>query len=204
MSSAKRPIRARLDAEQRREQILQAAAGIIAQRGYYGFGIQELARQCGITNAGLLYYFGTKERLLIAMLEDRDRRDAVAVHSIAGLTGQRDTHIGLSLKQLFKVLRAIVQRNSSQPEFVRLYTVLRTEALDQAHPARQYFVEREAATLEAFARMVAPHVVAPHSTARQLKALMNGLEDQWLRADFGFNLVTEWDRGVVLLLPRPT
>jgi AcrR family transcriptional regulator len=204
MPPAKPPVRARLDADQRREQILQAAAGIIAQRGYYGFGIQELARQCGITNAGLLYYFGTKERLLIAMLEDRDRRDAVAVHTIAGLTGQRDTHIGLSLNQLFKVLRAIVQRNSSQPEFVRLYTVLRIEALNQAHPARRYFADREAATLDAFARMVAPHVAAPRSTARQLKALMNGLEDQWLRADGGFNLVAEWDRGVALLLPRPT
>jgi AcrR family transcriptional regulator len=204
MSLAKRPIRSRLDAEQRREQILQAASRIISQRGYYGFGIQQLARECGITNAGLLYYFETKERLLIAVLEDRDRRDAIAVASIAGLTERRDTHIGLSLEQIFKVLRAIVQRNSTQPEFVRLFAVLRAEALNQTHPARKYFVEREAATLDAFARMVAPHVPAPRSTARQLLALMSGLQDQWLRADQGFKLVTEWDRGVALLLPRPT
>ena len=138
------------------------------------------------------------------MLEDRDRRDAIAVHSIAGLTEQRDAHIGLSLVQVLKVLRAIVQRNSTQPEFVRLYAVLRAEALNQAHPARQFFVDREAGTLDAFARMVAPHVPSPRASARQLKALMNGLEDQWLRADCGFNLVTEWDRGVALLLPRPT
>jgi AcrR family transcriptional regulator len=204
MSSAKRLPRTRLGAEQRREQILQAAARIIGQRGYNGFGIQELARECGITNAGLLHYFGTKERLLIAVLEDRDRHDAVAVTSIAGLNGQRDTHIGLSLKQILKVLRAIVQRNSTQPEFVRLFTVLRAEALNQGHPAQQYFLDREAATLDAFARMVAPHVAAPRSTARQLLAFMCGLQEQWLRADHNFNLVTEWDRGVALLLPQPT
>ncbi len=81
------------------------------------------------------------------MLEDRDRRDAIAIHSIAGLAEQRRAHIGLSLSQLFKVLRAIVQRNSTQPEFVRLHAVLRAEALNQAHPARQFFLDREAATL---------------------------------------------------------
>jgi AcrR family transcriptional regulator len=204
MSSARRPPRTRLGAEQRREQILLAAARVIGQRGYNGFGIQELARECGITNAGLLHYFGTKERLLIAVLEDRDRRDAVVVTSIAGLNEQRDSQIGLSLEQILKLLRAIVQRNSTQPELVRLYTVLRAEALNQGHPAQQYFVDREATTLDAFGRMVAPHVVAPRSTARQLLAFMCGLQEQWLRAEHEFNLVTEWDRGVALLLQPST
>ena len=31
---------------------------------------------------------------------------------------------------------------------------------------------------------------------------MCGLQEQWLRADHDFDLVTEWDRGVALLLPR--
>jgi AcrR family transcriptional regulator len=204
MSTAKLPVRERLDGELRRAQILEAALRLISQRGYYGFAIQELARQCGISNAGLLYYFGNKEGLLIALLEDRDRRDAAAVASIAGLTGQE--HYGaLSMEELLKVLRAIVVRNSIQPEFVRLYSVLRAEALNHAHPARQYFVDREAATLDAFGSMVARYVAAPLATARQLLALMSGLEEQWLRADHGFDLVAEWDRGVAQLLPlKPT
>jgi AcrR family transcriptional regulator len=65
------------------------AIRIIGQRGYAGFGIQELAQRCQLTNAGLLYHFGSKDRLLIALLEDRDRRDAVA--SIVGLAGQRNS-----------------------------------------------------------------------------------------------------------------
>jgi AcrR family transcriptional regulator len=200
MSTAKLRIRERLDGELRREQILEAATRLISQHGYYGFAIQELARQCGITNAGLLYYFGSKERLLIALLEDRDRRDAAAVHSIAGLTGQ-EAPADLSLEELLKVLRAIVERNSIQPEFVRFFVVLRAEALNRAHPAWQFFADREAATLDAFARMIAPHVAEPISTARQLLAFMSGLEEQWLRADHGFDLVAEWGRGVARLLP---
>jgi AcrR family transcriptional regulator len=204
MSTTKLPVRERLDGELRRAQILEAATRIISQRGYCGFGIQELARQCGITNAGLLYYFGTKEGLLIALLEDRDRRDAAAVHSIAGLTGQENQG-EFSVDEILKVLRAIVARNSIQPEFVRFYAVLRAEALNHAHPARQYFVDREAAALDSFSRMVAPHVAAPLATARQLLAFMSGLEEQWLRADHGFDLIAEWDRGVAQLLPlNPT
>ena len=126
--------------------------------------------------------------------------DAAAVASIAGLGGQ-ERHGELSMDELLEVLRAIVVRNSTQPDFVRLYFLLSAEALNPSHPARQYFVDREAATLDAFARMVGPHVAAPLATARQLLAFMSGLEEQWLRADHGFDLVAEWDRGVAQLLP---
>ena len=88
---------------------------------------------------------------------------------------------------------------------MRFYAVLRAEALNHAHPARQYFVDREAAALDSFAHMVAPHVSSPFATARQLLAFMSGLEEQWLRADHGFDLIAEWDRGVAQLLPlNPT
>jgi AcrR family transcriptional regulator len=202
MSTAKSPARERLDGDLRRRQILAAATRIISQRGYYGFAIQEVARQCGITNAGLLYYFGSKEQLLIALLEDRDRRDAAAVTSIAGLAGQQ-TPGAPSLDDVINVLRAIVERNSTQPEFVRLYAILRAEALNRAHPAWQYFVAREAAAFDAVARMIAAHAAEPRSTARQLLAFMGGLEDQWLRAEHAFDLVAAWDSGVARLLPSP-
>jgi AcrR family transcriptional regulator len=199
MSTAKLPVRERLDGELRRAQILEGATRIISQQGYNGFAVQELARRCGITNAGVLHYFGTKEGLLIALLEDRDRRDAAAVHTLAALTGQ-ENHGELSLDKVLRVLHAIVARNSVQPEFVRLYAVLRAEALSHAHPARRYFIEREAAVLNAFACMIAPHVAMPHATARQLLAVMSGLEDQWLRVDHGFDLIAEWECGVARLL----
>jgi AcrR family transcriptional regulator len=192
--------RVRPERDVRREQILDAAIRIIGQRGYNGFGIQELAQRCDLTNAGLLYHFGSKDRLLIALLEDRDRRDAEAVTSVLGLAGLR-AGTKLTLDTVFKLLRAIVARNAAQPELVRLYTVLSAEAMNHAHPAREYFLAREAATLDVFASMIAPHVPQPRSTARQLLAFMSGLEQQWLRTNQGFDLIEEWDRGIVSLLP---
>ena len=190
-----------MDSELRREQILEHAARIVSQRGYYGFGIQELARDCGLTNGGLLYYFGSKEGLLIALLQDRDRRDTEAIAAAAGLS-EHDSRKRLSLEEVIKLFRAMVKRNSAEPELVRLYTVLRAEALNRGHPAREYFLAREAKALEAFTQMVTPFVKHPSSTARQLLVFMNGLEEEWLRTDQGFELLTEWDRGVALLLPR--
>ncbi len=112
-----------------------------------------------------------------------------------------DGHL-LDERKCCRVLRAIVERNSIQPELVRLFVVLRAEALSQSHPARQYFADSEAATLDKAVRMVATHVAESLSTARQLLAFMSGLEEQWLRAAHGFDLVAEWDRGVARLLPR--
>ena len=49
------------------------------------------------------------------MLEERARRDAAAVASAAGLTGQ-DQHVELSMEELLEMLRAIVARSSIQPD----------------------------------------------------------------------------------------
>jgi AcrR family transcriptional regulator len=200
MSRAKKNARTRMDSDLRREQILEQAVRIVSRSGYYGFGIQELAQQCGLTNGGLLYYFGSKEGLLIALLEDRDRRDAEAIAAAAGFSSH-DPKRKLSLEEVFKILRSIVKRNSLQPEILRLYAVLRAEALNRGHPARDFFLSRESGALQAFAHMVAPFAKHPLSTGRQLLVFMNGLEEEWLRTDQDFDLVAEWDRAVALLLP---
>jgi AcrR family transcriptional regulator len=185
---------------ERRRLILDQAATIVSERGYNGFGIQELASRCGLTKPGLLHHFPSKEELLIAVLRDRDRRDEIAVvaatqDAAEGVTGERP-----SLQRVAKTLHAIVARNSTQPELVRLYAMLRAEALNPQHPAHDYFNTREAAARDLFGQMVAPHVTDPPTVARQLMALMLGLEMQWLRDGQGFDLVEEWDRAVSALL----
>lgn len=60
----------------RREDIISAAVALYAEAGYYGSSLREIAKRAGITHAGLLYYFPTKEALLAAVLERRDAEDA--------------------------------------------------------------------------------------------------------------------------------
>lgn len=201
MTATMKRKRVRGKPEDRREQILAEATRLIGERGYYGFSIHELGQRCQLSNPGLLHYFGSKERLLIALLEDRDRRDAEVVTTAVGLAPHEPLEAELTLKQVVDVLHATVVRNSTQPELVRLYAVLQAEAMNEGHPAHEYFLAREAAGLDAYARLVAPYVPEPLSMARHLAGLMLGLEQQWVRAGQTFDLVAEWDRAAARLLP---
>jgi AcrR family transcriptional regulator len=195
--------RVRLKPEERRRQILDEAIQLIGQRGYYGFGIRELALRCNLTDAGLLHYFGSKDKLIVALMEDRDRRDAEVVTAAAGVVRVSDAEPMLTLRQVIDILHATAVRNSTQPELVRLYVVLQAEALDGAHPAHDFMMARQQSALDAFTRTVAPHVADPRSTALHLLSMMRGLEQEWLRTDLGFDLVVEWDRAAARLLPDP-
>jgi AcrR family transcriptional regulator len=173
----------------RRTQILDEAIEIIGAGGYHAFVLQDLAKRCGITNGGVLYHFPSKERLLIAVLEERDRR---LTEEVIEAFGTRLPEASLSV--VHELLRSIVKMAVAQPALARLYTVLQAEALDTTHPAHDYFVARERTTLDGFAALVAPHVADPPSVARQIHALMDGLTQQWLRAGQGFDLEAAWNR----------
>ncbi|MEW9550536.1 TetR/AcrR family transcriptional regulator [Nonomuraea sp. NPDC050783] len=185
----------RMRSAERRRQILDAAIEIVGRRGYYGFSVQEVAARCGLTVAGVLHHVGTKDQLLLALLDERDRRDAEAVPGL--LASEEGERPGLAR------LRALVARNSTQPELVRLYSMLRTESLYEEHPAHGYFLARERRVLALFARCVAGEVGEEEAgpVARQLLALMGGLEEQWLRSGRSFDLVEQWDLAVARLLP---
>ncbi len=186
----------------RREQILEEAIRIVGERGYYGFTVQDLAQRCGISNAGLLYHFGSKDQLLLAMLDVFERRETAAIAPLAALAAGEVGSRKKSAKPLLNLLRTMVARASTQPEIGRLYMALQSETLDPSHPAHQSFRAREAAVLDLFAKVVSPYVAEPHSTARQLLALMDGLGQQWVREDESFDLVAEWNRAVATVLPR--
>ena len=190
------PDRVRMRKDDRRAAIIDEAIHIIGEQGYRGFSINTLAKRCGLTTAGLLHHFGSKEGLLIALLEERDRRNQRAISGRLALRrGQ-----ALTREQVLMSLHAIVRQDASEPHLVRLYAMLRAEALARDHPARQYFLDREQSTRAIFAEIVASHVTDAAATARQLTATMHGLESQWLREDCGFDLVAEWDKAAPKLL----
>lgn len=55
-------------ADQRRDQMLEAAAALIAQRGFSETRITDVARRAGASPALVVYYFGTKDQLLTEAL----------------------------------------------------------------------------------------------------------------------------------------
>jgi AcrR family transcriptional regulator len=180
--------RTRLPAEQRRRQIIDAAAAIIAARGYWGLSVQDVADACGLTVNGVLHHVGSKDGLLVAVLDHRDHED---VRALADLLGVEFPSQGWSPEELTAVVRergiglarmceVVVARNAEQPEIVRLYSVLEGESLSPDHPAHDYFTARQRLALDGFAQLAPAGADAP-ALARHLLAAMDGLQLQWLR-----------------------
>src|SRR5690606_188473 len=126
--------RRRLPPAQRREEILAAATELIAARGFNGVPLEAFAAACGMTKAGLLHYFPSKEHLLIAVLERRDALDLAAVVGTWEPAPDPATSRDLMTR--------LVRRNLTQRSLIQLYTVLSAEALDPGHPAHGYFRDR--------------------------------------------------------------
>ena len=59
----------RLDAAERREQILDAATGLFAERGYDEVRIDDIASSAGVTRGLVHHYFGGRKEVYLALLE---------------------------------------------------------------------------------------------------------------------------------------
>ena len=161
----------------RREDIIKSAVAVYGEAGYHGASLREIAKRVGITHAGLLYYFPTKEALLTAVLERRDAQDA---------QDQRLT-VPPGLAALRRLI-SLVAHNLDHPGFVDLYSRLAAEAVSPDHPAHEYF-ERHYRLARWYA-VESFKVLAERGQLRadvdaefaglSLIALMDGLQVQWL------------------------
>ena len=68
-------------ARRTRRAILDAAMKRFAVDGYRGTSVASIAADAGMTDAGLLYHFATKEDLLFAVLVEHDTREQTAFDS---------------------------------------------------------------------------------------------------------------------------
>lgn len=70
---ARRPYAPRLPPEQRREQLIDAALGLIIEQGYSGVSIEAVARVAGVTRPVVYDHFPNLGRLLHALVEREER-----------------------------------------------------------------------------------------------------------------------------------
>lgn len=161
----------------RQREILEKAVALFGESGYRGTSLREIAARCGVSHPGLKYHFPTKEALLLAVLEQRDEDDSARMAA--------DDPVGVEgLRRLVE----IAALNADRRVVVDLFTSLAAEATTPDHPAHSFFAERYrkviAATTAAYEHARGQgHLVAgvdPATAARQLLALMDGLQVQWL------------------------
>jgi AcrR family transcriptional regulator len=170
----------------RREDIITTAVAVYAEAGYHGSSLREIARRVGITHAGLLYYFPTKEALLAAVLERRDAEDT-----------ERERLAVPPGREALARLVALAEHNVRHPGIVDVYARLAAEAVAADHPAHDYFErhyrmarDHAAASLRVLAdRGELRDGVDPGFAALNLVALMDGLQVQWLSNAAAVDLV---------------
>ena len=166
----------------KREEILTTALDVIARNGYRRTSVKELADAVGLSQAGLLHYFSSKEELFQEVLRKRDEVDAARL----GGPGH------FSMEEY----AAFIRHNADVPGLVQLYARLSNEATDPEHPAHAYFVERQLLIRSRFADIIrsmqangtAPADLDPELTGTLFVALTDGLQTQWM-LDPSFDMV---------------
>jgi AcrR family transcriptional regulator len=86
--------RRRSDGELTRSRVLQAAIDSILEKGYYRTSSNEIARRAGVTWGTIQHQFGSREGLLIEVLDDRwlHFHQLVATAQVSGTTLEERLH----------------------------------------------------------------------------------------------------------------
>jgi AcrR family transcriptional regulator len=158
----------------KREEILTTALDLVASQGFRRTSIKDIADAVGLTQAGLLHYFDSKDELWVEILRRRDEVDLA-----------QDWHA----EDPGTLLSAIVRHNTEVPGLVQMFVNLSAAAAtDAEHPAHEYFRERYASSRRTFTddfrrmqdegRLRAD--VDPEQLASVLLAISDGMQIQWL------------------------
>lgn len=161
----------------KREEILDAALELFSRDGYDRVSVREIARVTGLTQAGLLHHFSTKEELFVEVLRRRDRKNLEEFSDV--FDGERHTVEGLV---------RVVRHNALESALVRLYVAMSAESTDEHSPARAFFEDRYRVLLadvadDVRAKQNAGELAAdldPEGLASLLVAAADGLQIQWL------------------------
>lgn len=185
-----------------RERIVAAAAELFAERGYHATPMTSIAEAAALSQTGLLHHFPSKEGLLAAVLERRDLRDhdAIASQRQAPARGW----------QVYDDMVELVRLNADRESIVRLFTSLAGEAIDPDHPGHEWLGRHHDSAVALLAGALQDAVddgtadpdVPAQTIARQLVALMDGLQLQWLMAPERVDMAHEVAEYVATLRGR--
>ncbi len=159
--------------EDRRQRILAVAQRLVTRNGGRGTTLSQIAQEAGVTTAGLLHHFESKEQLLHAVLDARDADDLAHVDITGGVVEQ---------------LERVTERFERSPGLIGLFTVLLTENLDPDAPLHDRFLGRYQDAVAIVAEVIRRGQNAgryrtdldPAVKAVEIIAFLYGMETSWL------------------------
>lgn len=185
----RKPGRPKAGSEDKKARILAEALTLFSTRGFVATSLADIARAADISKAGLLHHYASKDQLLAAVLDERDRRIVSRLpRAEEGAEAALDAWVDM------------VAHNQRHPDGVALYTAMSAAVIDVGHQAHPWFRQHLLGAIEYLvnaiehgkARGEVRDDAPSEQIARKLVALSDGLQVQWLcsRADGGreFNM----------------
>ncbi len=159
--------------EDRKQRILEVAQRLVTRNGWRNTTLSQIAKEAGVSAAGLLHHFESKEQLLHAVVDARDADD----DAHADRTGD-----------LLEQLAHACDRVDRAPELVGTYSVLLVENLMPDAPLHDRLLARQQAAVQIVTDLIKRGQDAgryrndfdPATKAVQIVSLVNGLEISWL------------------------
>jgi AcrR family transcriptional regulator len=153
----------------KRAEIIDTALQLIGSAGYDKMTIPELANAVGLSQPGLIHYFGTKDQLFVEILRERDARTERAAAGVF-------------------VPSRVALENQSVPGLIELYTHVMVESSAPGHVGHEFTRARyerarreiaEALRQAQSEGRVDPSL-DPAKTAAVLFGAWDGLQIQWM------------------------
>jgi AcrR family transcriptional regulator len=159
--------------EDRKQRILAVAQRLLTRNGWRNTTLAQIAGEAGVTPAGLLHHFESKEQLLHAVLDTRDFDD--------------DTHADRG-GDLIGEIAQVADRFTRAPELIGTFTVLLAENILPDAPLHDRLLARHRASVDIVADAIRRGQAAgryradidPAVKAVEILAFVHGMETIWL------------------------
>ena len=159
--------------EDRKQRILDVAERLLVRYGWRNTSLAQIAKEAGVSPAGLLHHFESKEQLLNAVLDARDSDD----DSHADRAGDLVAEIG-----------RVAERFDRAPELVGTFTVLLIENIAPDAPLHDRLLNRQREAVKIVVELIENgqrdgryrQDFDPATKAFEILAFVNGMETAWL------------------------
>jgi AcrR family transcriptional regulator len=159
--------------EDRKQRILDVAQRLLTRNGWRNTTLAQIAGEAGVTPAGLLHHFESKEQLLHAVLDARDLDD--------------ESHADRAGDLLVEIAR-VADRFNRAPDMVGTFTVLLVENILPDAPLHDRMLDRQRQAIEIVAQLIRLGQadgryrtdIDPAVKAIEILAFVHGMETIWL------------------------
>ena len=159
--------------EDRKQRILDVAQRLLTRKGWRNTTLAQIAGEAGVTPAGLLHHFESKEQLLHAVLDARDLDD--------------DSHADRARDLLVEIAR-VADRFNRAPEMLGTFTVLLAESILPDAPLHDRMLARQREAIDIVAELIRLGQadgryrtdIDPSIKAVEILAFVHGMETIWL------------------------